>query len=41
MRSWRRNSVSNPPDDAADKLIETVLSRGAPDNVSLIITKVT
>jgi serine/threonine protein phosphatase PrpC len=27
-------------DDAADTLIETVLARGAPDNVSLIITRV-
>jgi serine/threonine protein phosphatase PrpC len=26
-------------DQAADNLIETVLARGAPDNVSLIITK--
>jgi serine/threonine protein phosphatase PrpC len=28
------------PDEAADRLIETVLARGAPDNVSLIITKI-
>ena len=28
-----------PPAQAADNLIETVLARGAPDNVSLIITK--
>lgn len=28
------------PDEAAGRLIDTVLSRGAPDNVSLIITKV-
>jgi serine/threonine protein phosphatase PrpC len=28
-----------PPEQAADRLIETVLARGAPDNVSLIITK--
>lgn len=28
------------PADAADRLIETVLARGAPDNVSLIIAKV-
>jgi Serine/threonine protein phosphatase len=31
---------SNRPADAARKLIEVVLSRGAPDNASLIITKV-
>jgi serine/threonine protein phosphatase Stp1 len=31
---------SNPPAAAARKLIETVLSRGAPDNASLIITKI-
>jgi serine/threonine protein phosphatase PrpC len=29
------------PTEAAEKLIETVLSRGAPDNVTVIITKVT
>jgi serine/threonine protein phosphatase Stp1 len=28
------------PDEAADRLIDTVLARGAPDNVSLIITKI-
>ena len=28
-----------PPSQAADRLIETVLARGAPDNVSLIIVK--
>lgn len=28
-----------PPQQAADNLIDTVLARGAPDNVSLIITK--
>jgi serine/threonine protein phosphatase PrpC len=28
------------PDEAAGRLIDTVLSRGAPDNVSLIITRV-
>lgn len=28
------------PDEVADRLIDTVLSRGAPDNVSVIITKV-
>ena len=31
---------SGPLDQVADTLIETVLSRGAPDNVSLIIVKV-
>jgi serine/threonine protein phosphatase PrpC len=30
----------NPPAFAARKLIETVLARGAPDNASLIITKI-
>ena len=33
--------TSAPPVAAAEKLIETVLSRGAPDNVSLIIAKLT
>lgn len=28
------------PDEVADRLIDTVLSRGAPDNVSLIITRI-
>ena len=28
---------SHAPDDAADRLVEAVLARGAPDNVSLII----
>jgi serine/threonine protein phosphatase PrpC len=28
-----------PLDQAADRLIDTVMSRGAPDNVSLIIVK--
>jgi len=28
------------PDEVADRLIDTVLARGAPDNVSLIITKI-
>ena len=32
--------MRNPPDRAADVLIETVLRRGAPDNVSLVIAKV-
>ncbi len=32
---------SNDLAGAADKLIETVLSRGAPDNVSIIIAKTT
>lgn len=31
--------TSTPPATAAEKLIDTVLSRGAPDNVSLIIAK--
>ena len=31
---------SNAPAKAAERLIETVLASGAPDNVSLIITKV-
>lgn len=31
--------ASKPPDTAADNLIETVLSRGAPDNVTLVIAK--
>ena len=29
------------PDEAADRLVETVLARGAPDNVSLIIVTLT
>jgi serine/threonine protein phosphatase Stp1 len=32
--------LSNPPRAAAEKLIEIVLARGAPDNVSIIIAKV-
>ncbi len=32
--------TSRPPEEAADRLIETVLARGAPDNVSIIIAKV-
>lgn len=32
--------ASGPLQQAADRLIDTVLQRGAPDNVSLIITKV-
>ena len=31
--------TSRRPAEAAERLIETVLSRGAPDNVSIIITK--
>ena len=33
--------MSSAPDRAADRLLETVLSRGAPDNVSFIIVQVT
>ena len=33
--------VSNGPTEAADKLVATVMSRGAPDNVTLIIVKLT
>ena len=33
--------TSRRPAEAAEALIETVLARGAPDNVSIIITKVT
>lgn len=33
--------TSSHPAEAAENLIETVLSRGAPDNVSIIIAKVT
>jgi serine/threonine protein phosphatase PrpC len=32
--------TSAPSEQAADKLLELVLARGAPDNVSLVITKV-
>jgi serine/threonine protein phosphatase PrpC len=32
--------TSASPDVAADKLVELVLARGAPDNVSIVITKV-
>jgi serine/threonine protein phosphatase PrpC len=32
--------LSNAPAKAAERLIDTVLSRGAPDNVSIIIAKV-
>ena len=32
---------STTADEAADRLIETVLSRGAPDNISMIIVKLT
>jgi len=30
-----------PPSAAADRLVETVLSRGAPDNVAIVIVRVT
>jgi serine/threonine-protein phosphatase Stp1 len=33
--------TSRSPEEAAERLIETVLSRGAPDNISLIIAKLT
>jgi serine/threonine protein phosphatase PrpC len=33
--------TSNRLEEAADRLVATVLARGAPDNVSIIITKVT
>jgi len=33
--------TSRPPAEAAERLIDTVLSRGAPDNVSIIIAKLT
>ena len=33
--------TSRRPADAAEKLIETVLSRGAPDNVTIVIVKLT
>ena len=32
--------TNNPPDIAADNLLETVLSRGAPDNVSFVIVRI-
>ena len=32
--------AAKSPDDAADALVDMVLARGAPDNVSLIITRV-
>ena len=32
--------TSRPPAEAAEKLVETVLSRGAPDNITMIITTV-
>lgn len=35
-----RELQRGPPAEVADKLIETVLARGAPDNVSLVITKI-
>ena len=30
-----------PGEEAADSLLETVLSRGAPDNVSMILVRIT
>ena len=33
--------IAAEPEEAAERLLKTVLSRGAPDNVSLIIVKVT
>jgi serine/threonine-protein phosphatase Stp1 len=33
--------TSKRPEEAADALVETVLARGAPDNIAIIITKVT
>jgi serine/threonine protein phosphatase PrpC len=33
--------TSQPPESAVDSLIEMVLSRGAPDNVSIIVVRVT
>lgn len=33
--------TSHRPEEAAERLIETVLSRGAPDNISMIIAKLT
>lgn len=32
--------ASSGPEEAADQLVETVLARGAPDNVTLIIVKI-
>ena len=32
--------ISKPAAEAADQLVETVLSRGAPDNITLVITNV-
>jgi serine/threonine protein phosphatase PrpC len=33
--------MASEPARAADRLLETVLSRGAPDNVSMIIVRMT
>ena len=33
--------TSRSPAEAADRLVETVLSRGAPDNITIIVTTVT
>ena len=32
--------TSNPPDVAANNLLDTVLARGAPDNVSFVIVRI-
>ena len=32
--------TSRPPAEAAERLVETVLSRGAPDNITMVITTV-
>jgi serine/threonine protein phosphatase PrpC len=32
--------TDGPADAAADKLVELVLARGAPDNLSMVITQI-